>query len=111
MTIESSGSWCAPSDFILSALPSSGGVLDLPVFSVERGGIDFNNPRPVVPRPTCDGPHPWVREVSGGQCTCAHCGGAVHVLECLDCGARLDESAPEFAESWAAAPWWYDVDD
>lgn len=108
MSIQPSNGWCAPSGFILDALPTSDDVLELPIFSVERGGIDFNDPRPVVPRPTCDGPHSWERETSGGPCTCAHCGGQRDVLECAHCGARLDESAPEFAELWAAAPWWWD---
>ncbi len=105
--LTAAGGWCAPSDFVSTALPASGEVWDLPVLSVERGGIDFNNPRPPVVRPTCDGPHQWERETSP-QCTCAHCGGGLQVLECTRCRARIDESAPEFAEAWAVAPWWYD---
>lgn len=108
MSIEATSGWCAPSDFIKDQLPPpAAGLLDLPVFGIERGGIDFNNPRPPVARPTCDGPHSWERETDGGQCTCAHCGGERHVLECTECGIRMDESAPEFAAAWAAARWWW----
>lgn len=109
MTIEATGGWCAPSDFILSALPTGDGVLDLPVFSVERGGIDFNAPRPTMAETATQCEHRWERMSRALQCDCAQC----HVddprgLDCWKCPKRLSPDDPEFEALYEAAPWWWD---
>lgn len=93
--------WCAPAYFE--------GVPDLPTFSVQRGGIDFNAPPrpPVYVATHCE--HRWGRTSRALQCDCGQC----HLddprgLDCMDCTTRLGLDDPDFDALYEAAPWWVD---
>ena len=110
--IVSSGGWCAPTDFMVPGpiLTPPEDYLDLPSFTVIRGGIDFNAPPrpPVYVATHCE--HRWERASRAMQCGCAQC----HVddprgLDCSDCPARMDPGDPEFDTLYEAAPWWWDA--